>query len=335
MYRRLLLLLLSSLLLAACTNDTTYHRIEGFAQGGTFHIVCNPLNGISEEQLRQRIGSCLQEIDFTLSGYNKGSILSKLNAGEDVPLNDIFIDCFNRSKRIWEESQGAFDPSSAPLFDLWGFGFSNRGTVTQEAIDSLRAFIGMDLLSLEQREDGVHLVKADPRVKLNFNAVAQGFSCDCVGKILDEVGCTNYLIDIGREILCKGVNAVGTPWRVGLDKPIDGNFDEGADLQAIINVSDCGIVTSGNYRNYYMENGQKYSHTIDPSTGWPVTHNLLSATVVACDATTADAYATWMMVIGVERARKILESRADLEGLLVYDRDGEMVSYQTENLKTL
>ena len=335
MYRRLLLLLLSSLLLAACANDTTYHRIEGFAQGGTFHIVCNPLKGISEEQLRQRIGSCLQEIDFTLSGYNKGSILSKLNAGEDVPLNDIFIDCFNRSKRIWEESQGAFDPSSAPLFDLWGFGFSNRGTVTQEAIDSLRAFIGMDLLSLEQREDGVHLVKADPRVKLNFNAVAQGFSCDCVGKILDEVGCTNYLIDIGREILCKGVNAVGTPWRVGLDKPIDGNFDEGADLQAIINVSDCGIVTSGNYRNYYMENGQKYSHTIDPSTGWPVTHNLLSATVVACDATTADAYATWMMVIGVERARKILESRADLEGLLVYDRDGEMVSYQTENLKTL
>ena len=335
MYRRLLLFLLSSLLLAGCADDTTYHRIEGFAQGGTFHIVCNPLKGISEDQLRQRIGSCLQEIDFTLSGYNKGSILSKLNAGEDVPLNDIFIDCFNRSKRIWEESQGAFDPSSAPLFDLWGFGFSNRGTVTQEAIDSLRAFIGMDLLSLEQREDGVHLVKADPRVKLNFNAVAQGFSCDCVGKILDEAGCTNYLIDIGREILCKGVNAVGTPWRVGLDKPIDGNFDEGADLQAIINVSDCGIVTSGNYRNYYMENGQKYSHTIDPSTGWPVTHNLLSATVVACDATTADAYATWMMVIGVERARKILESRADLEGLLVYDRDGEMVSYQTENLKTL
>ena len=335
MYRRLLLFLLSSLLLAGCADDTTYHRIEGFAQGGTFHIVCNPLKGISEEQLRQRIGSCLQEIDFTLSGYNKGSILSKLNAGEDVPLNDIFIDCFNRSKRIWEESQGAFDPSSAPLFDLWGFGFSNRGTVTQEAIDSLRAFIGMDLLSLEQREDGVHLVKADPRVKLNFNAVAQGFSCDCVGKILDEVGCTNYLIDIGREILCKGVNAVGTPWRVGLDKPIDGNFDEGADLQAIINVSDCGIVTSGNYRKYYVENGQKYSHTIDPATGRPVTHNLLSATVVASDATTADAYATWMMVIGMERARQILESRADLEGLLVYDLNGEMVSYQTDNLNTL
>ena len=335
MYRRLLFVLLSSLLLASCTNDTTYHRIEGFAQGGTFHIVCNPLNGISEEELRQRIDTCLQEIDFTLSGYNKGSMLSKLNAGEDVPLNDIFIDCFTRSKCIWEESQGAFDPSSAPLFDLWGFGFSNKGTVTQEAIDSIRAFIGMDLLSLEQREDGVHLVKADPRIKLNFNAVAQGYSCDCVSRILDEIGCTNYLIDIGREILCKGVNAVGAPWRIGLDKPYDGNFDEGADLQAIINVSDCGIVTSGNYRKYYVENGQKYSHTIDPATGRPVTHNLLSATVVASDATTADAYATWMMVIGMERARQILESRADLEGLLVYDLNGEMVSYQTDNLNTL
>ena len=153
--------------------------------------------------------------------------------------------------------------------------------------------------------------------------------------ILDSLGCTNYLIDIGREILCKGVNAIGTPWRVGLDKPIDGNFDEGADLQAIINVSDCGIVTSGNYRNYYMENGQKYSHTIDPATGWPVTHNLLSATVLAANATTADAYATWMMVIGMERAKRILESRGDLEGLLVYDRNGEMVSYQTENLNTI
>ena len=335
MYRRLLFLLLSSLLLVGCDKDNTYHRIEGFAQGGTFHIVCNPLNGISEEELRQRIGSCLQEIDFTLSGYNKGSMLSRLNAGEDIPLNEIFIDCFTRSKRVWEESNGAFDPSSAPLFELWGFGFSNKGTVTQEAIDSIRAFIGMDLLSLEEREDGVHLVKADPRVKLNFNAVAQGFSCDRVGMILDSLGCTNYLIDIGREILCKGINAIGTPWRIGLDKPIDGNFDEGADLQAIINVTDCGIVTSGNYRNYYMENGQKYSHTIDPATGWPVTHNLLSATVVASDATTADAYATWMMVIGVERARHFLETRADIEGLLVYDRNGDMVSYQTENLKTL
>ena len=191
MYRTLILLVFSSLLLAGCVEDKSYHRIEGFAQGGTYHIICSPLKDVSEDQLRQRVGACLQEIDVTLSGYNKGSMLSKINAGEDIPLNDIFIDCFNRAKVIWEESGGAFDPSSAPLFDLWGFGFSNRGVVTPEAIDSIRSFIGMDLLTLEKRNDGVHLVKADPRVKLNFNAIAQGFSCDRVAMILDSIGCTD------------------------------------------------------------------------------------------------------------------------------------------------
>ena len=334
MYRTLILLVLSLLLLGSCDAGKSYHRIEGFAQGGTFHIICGPFHGMSEGQLRQRIDACLQEIDVTLSGYNKGSMLSKINAGEDIPLNDVFIDCFNRAKAIWEESGGAFDPSSAPLFDLWGFGFSNKGTVTQEAIDSIRSFIGMDLLTLEQHKDGVHLVKADPRVKLNFNAIAQGYSCDRVGRILDSIGCNDYLVEIGREILCKGKNAVGEPWRVGLDKPYDGNYDEGADLQAIINVTDCGIVTSGNYRSYYIENGQKFAHTIDPATGRPVTHNLLSATVVAPDAATADAYATWMMVIGLERAREELERRPGIDALLVYDRDGEMLTFQTDHLNT-
>ena len=333
-HSRICLGLIAALLLVGCSGPKPYIRIEGFAQGGTYHVICAPLRGVSEAQLRTRIDSLLNDIDFTLSGYNKGSLLSRINAGEDLPLNALFVDCFTRSKEIWAESGGAFDPSAAPLFDLWGFGFANKGTVTQAAIDSIRAFVGMDLLTLETRDDGVHLVKADPRIKLNFNAIAQGFSADAVAALLESLGSTDYLVDIGREILCKGNNASGGLWRIGLDRPEDGNMEEGKELQTVIELTGKGIVTSGNYRKFYVENGQKYAHTIDPSTGRPVTHNLLSATVIADDSTTADAYATWLMVIGTERARELLAARSDVEALLIYDEDGQMKSFQTENVKT-
>ena len=322
------------LLLCSCSQKDRYLRYEGFAQGGTYHVVCALPGRMSEREVRAKVDSVLLEIDNTLSGYNKGSLLSQINVGEDPCLNDLFAECFTRSQAIWAETGGAFDPSAAPLFDLWGFGFSNKGNVSQEAIDSILQFTGMDLLSLEEREDGLHLVKADPRSKLNFNAIAQGYSCDVVARLLESLGATDYLVDIGREIICKGKNPAGTDWRVGLDSPFDGNQAEGQYLEAILEVTDCGIVTSGNYRKYYVENGQKFAHTIDPSTGRPVTHNLLSATVIAADATAADAYATWMMVVGPDRAREILAARPDLEALLIYDQDGRMESFRTKNIKT-
>ncbi len=328
MYRSAILLLTALLLLSgACARQGDYVRIEGFAQGSTYHVICHPVKGMNAARLQARFHARLQEIDQSLSGYNKGSLLSRLNAGEDLPLDGLFIECFERSKEIWAESGGAFDPSAAPLFDLWGFGFSNKGQVSDAAIDSILAFVGMDLLTLEERADGTHLVKADPRCQLNFNAIAQGYSCDVVARILDSLGCGDYLVDIGREIRCKGRNAAGEKWRIGLDRPSDGNMEEGKDLQAILHVSDCGIVTSGNYRKFYVEDGRKYAHTIDPVSGRPVSHNLLSATVIAADATTADAYATWLMVIGLDRARQFLDDRPELEALLVYEQDGKMENY--------
>ena len=333
-HARTSLLLLAALLLAGCRGPSDYIRIEGFAQGSTYHVVCAPVGGLDRTRLQGRIDSLLREIDGTFSGYNKGSLLSRLNAGEDPPLNTLFIDCFTLSKAIWAESGGAFDPSAAPLFDLWGFGFSNKGVITQAAIDSIRQFVGMDLVTLETREDGIHLVRADPRIKLNFNAIAQGFSADVVAALLDSLGCGDYLVDIGREIRCNGVNAAGGPWRIGLDRPEYGNEEEGVHLQAVIELSGKGIVTSGNYRKFYVENGRKFAHTIDPATGRPVTHNLLSATVIADDAATADAYATWLMVIGTERARGLLAARSDIGALLVFDADGRMETFQTQNVKT-
>ena len=335
MYRTVLPLLLCLLLLpGGCNPPAHYVRFEGFAQGSTYHVTCSVPGQVTEKDIRTKVDSLLLEIDGTLSGYNKGSLLSRLNAGEDLCLNPLFVECFSRSKEIWEETGGAFDPAAAPLFDLWGFGFSNKGAVSQAAIDSILAFTGMDKVTLETRADGIHLKKEDPRIKLNFNAIAQGYSCDVTARLLEALGATDYLVDIGREIICKGKNPSGTDWRVGLDSPFDGNEEEGQHLQAIIEVTDCGIVTSGNYRKFYIEDGQKFAHTIDPVTGRPVSHNLLSATVVGPDATSADAYATWLMVVGVDRARDILARRPDLQALLIYDENGQMATFQTDNIKT-
>lgn len=322
-------LLAATLLLCSCNGTSEYVTIQGMAQGSTYHVICRLPSNDDNQRTASEIDSILQAVDNSLSGYNKGSLLSRINNGEDLPLDSLFIECFIRSKKIWEESGGAFDPSAAPLFDLWGFGFGERSDVREQDIDSILQFVGMDLLSLEERQDGTHLVREDNRTKLNFNAIAQGFTCDVVASYLQKRGCTDYLVEVGREIVCKGLSSRGGKWRIGIDKPEDGNFDEGANLQEIIEVSDCGVVTSGNYRKFYIENGQKYSHTIDPRTGKPVQHNLLSATIIATDATLADAYATWMMVIGPEAARQMLDSRPDIGAcLIVSNADGSMQSWK-------
>ena len=322
--RRILPSVLALLLLAGCSSQP-YVWIEGFAQGSTYHTICSLPGTVSQKDAEAAIDSILNAVDNSLSGYNKSSLLSRLNAGEDLPLDAIFIECFERSAEIWRESDGAFDPSAAPLFDLWGFGFEEQAGVSDAAVDSILQFVGMDLLRLEKRSDGIHLVKEDPRVKLNFNAIAQGLSCDLIARRLQSLGAENYLVEVGREIVCKGVSARGDAWRIGIDKPFDGNMDEGKNLQGIVEVGDRGIVTSGNYRKFYVIDGEKFAHTIDPRTGRPVRHSLLSATILAQDAATADAYATWMMVIGPEKAREVLHSREDLDAYLICDVDGEMI----------
>jgi len=324
-------LLIAILAIAGCsTGNGRYERIEGYAQGGTFHIIYSLPKGLKGAVVEQRVNELLAAIDNSLSGYNKGSLLSRFNAGEEITPDSLFIEVFNRSKEIWLESSGAFDPSAAPLFELWGFGFGNRENVTQEIIDSVLLFVGMDKVSIEGSGDSSRVIKERPEVKLNFNAIAQGYTCDVIARALDGFGCTDYLVEVGREIVCKGLSARGDKWKVGLDKPFDANFDEGANLQEIISMSDGALVTSGNYRKFYIENGEKFAHTIDPYTGRPVTHNLLSASVIASDGATADAYATWMMVIGEEKARELALQRNDIEAYLVYGEQDSMKVWHSE-----
>lgn len=316
-------LILISVFLVSCNQTEDYRRIEGFAQGGTYSIIYRCPKGCDHQALSQTIDNLLLAIDNSVSGYNKGSLLSRINHGEDLPLDSIFTSCFIRSKEIWAESDGAFDPSAAPLFDLWGFGFEDRSQISDAAIDSILAFVGMDKLSLEQRNDGLHLLKADERIKLNFNAIAQGYSCDAVAAILENAGCHDYLIDVGREMMCRGQRKGGGPWHIGIDKPVDGDGST-LTVQDVVDVSDKGIVTSGNYHKFYIKDGRKYAHTIDPRSGRPVEHNLLSATVTAKDATTADAIATWFMVVGLDEAAAIASSRDDLWACLIYSEGDDM-----------
>ncbi|MBR5835666.1 MAG: FAD:protein FMN transferase [Bacteroidales bacterium] len=307
---------LVSLLIASCKPQDRYITITGYAQGGTYAVKLN-LNGsdgpvrIKPEEIRDSIDSILLRIDNTLSGYNKNSLLSRFNSGETIGKDDMFDDIFAQAVRIHEETDGVVDVAAGPLFDLWGFGFKSGDFPTDEEVMKIKETCGMN--NMLSQKKGV----------LNYNAIAQGYSCDLVAEYLYSIGVKDMMVDIG-EIFCDGHNPSGKPWSLGIDKPVDGNNELGAQIQGIFRAPDGphGIVTSGNYRKFYVKDGRKYSHSIDPRTGYPVTHNLLSATIVAEDALTADAYATYCMVVGLEESVKFLESHEDFEGCLIYDEDG-------------
>lgn len=303
-------------LIISCTPRDRYMTVTGYAQGGTYTVKLN-LNGkdgsvkAKPEEIRDSIDAILKNIDNSLSGYNKNSLLSRFNAGEAITPDSLFTDIFSHAVRIYHETEGVVDAASGPLFDLWGFGFKSGDFPSDEKVREVMQSCGM-----KRMLDG-------KKGQLNYNAIAQGYSCDLVAGYLYSIGVTDMMVDIG-EIFCDGLNPSGQPWSLGIDKPVDGNNELGAQIQGIFRApkGPHGIVTSGNYRKFYIKDGKKYSHSIDPRTGYPVTHNLLSATIVADDALTADAYATYCMVVGLEEAKTVLESREDLEGCLIYDEAG-------------
>jgi len=320
-------LFLIVLAFSSCKRSTGYIAISGPAQGGTYTVKVN-MEGVElrPEQVKAGIDSIISLIDNTLSGYNKGSELSRFNRGEAVPGSPMFRDIYSVSREYFNETGGAFDIAAGPLFDAWGFGFTDGQMPSDEKIDSLLSSCGSRLLPELLPETIDPSALGNP--VLNYNAIAQGYSCDQVADYLYSIGAKDMLVDIG-EIFCDGVNPSRKPWTIGVDKPIEGNQVLGAELQAVWQSGGDpkGVVTSGNYRKFYVRDGKKYSHTIDPRTGRPVEHNLLSATIVAPTAAAADAYATYCMVIGLEESEAFIESRPDLEGYLIYDADGQMLSW--------
>ena len=339
------------ILLVSCTSRDRYMTFSGFAQGGTYTVKLN-LNGVEEkpEVIRDSVEALLQQIDLSLSGYNKNSILSRFNAGENVIPDSLFLDIYPHAYRIYKVTDGIVDAAAGPLFDIWGFGFKSGELPDDQSVAQTVATCGTKRLKCDMKmqlsRDGVLVpasllkdgLKDSTLPKLNYNAIAQGYSCDVVARYLYSLGVKDMMVDIG-EIFCDGVNPSGQPWTLGIDRPIDGNNELGADIQGIFRVPSGphGVVTSGNYRKFYVKEGRKYAHTINPLTGYPVDHNLLSATIVAPDAMMADAYATYCMVIGLEAARQFIESDPELEGCLIYDDNGTFASWTSSGfvLETL
>lgn len=299
---------LALILLFALSCQNRYARLGGYAQGGVWAVSYNQEGvTLSAAQMQAAVDSILNTIDTTLSGYNAKSQLSRFNRGELKDTGALFKTALGLARRYFEMTEGAVDAGAGPLFDVWGFGFSSDSLPDKAAVDSAM------LLSRQWKV-------------LNFNSFAQGLSCDLVAGFLKSKGVKDMLVDIG-EIYCCGVNSKGQDWKVGIDNPVDGNNSPGADLHGVWHSGgrSCGLVTSGNYRKYYVVDGVKYSHTIDPRNGFPVSHSLLSATVVAPSSAEADALATFFMVIGSEAARKYVESRPDIEAYLI-SSDGDWAS---------
>lgn len=270
------------------------------------------------------VSRLLEEIDKSMSTYRSNSLITKFNEGNVGELVDVhFLEVLTRSIEINKETDGAFDATVAPLVNAWGFGFRNMGKVTDTDIERLRTLVNSNLVSIE----GKFVAKKNEAVMLDFNAIAQGYTADALARMLKNFGIIDAFVEIGGEVSCFGSNPNGEPWIIGIDKPITNNAER---LHTIIQITDIGLATSGSYRKFYTDpkTGRRISHTIDPRTGYPVDHDLLSVTVLAENAMDADAYATYMMVIGREKGKEFIESKTDLEALFIYASGTDSLAYE-------
>ena len=317
------------LFLTSCKEKPVYLNFTGFAQGTTYNMVFESRDEITASSLQTDVEKILRNFDMSVSLYEDSSVLSRINRNETTVPDSVFTEVFKRSKEISLETGGAFDVTVGPLVKAWGFGPDSQKSFTEAKRDSLLNLVGME--KVELRNDSI--IKADPGINLDFNAIAQGYSVDLICLYFDGLGIKSYLVEIGGEVRVKGDKG-GVMWKIGIDRPTDNNMIPGNELQAIIQMKDRSLATSGNYRKFYVENGIKYSHTIDPKTGYPSKNTLLSATILASDCATADGIATACMVMGKDRTIEFLGLHPEYEAFLVYSDDsGNLMTWASENLK--
>ncbi len=302
-----------------------YNKSEGNIFGTTYRIIYQ-----SKEDLNSGILQELEKVDNSLSTFKPNSTISLINSNKGKATDPLFREVFRISMDVARQTNGAFDITVAPLVNAWGFGFKNKANISPKRIDSLLALIGYNRVRLENDM----LVKSDRRIMLDCSGVAKGYGCDRVARFLESNNIKNYMIEIGGEIRAHGVNGQQESWTIGVVRPQDDNKSQNNTLQNVLKLSDVALATSGNYRNFYYQNGRKYAHTIDPKTGYPVQHSILSSTVLAPTCAEADAYATSFMVMGLEKAKKVLARHPRLQALFIYtDSAGRYKTWCSEQLR--
>ncbi len=321
----LLFLIVGSIYIIRQQNTMPYQHNTGQIFGTTYHITYQ-----SNKDLHREILQRLQLVDQTFSTFNDESIISKINRNKPVKLNQMFIEVFDLAKTVSKDTHGAFDITVAPLVNVWGFGFKSGTPPTKAVIDSLRHLTGYEKVKLI----GSKVRKQDPRIMLDCSAIAKGYGSDVVAQYLRSRDVENFMIEIGGEIVVQGNSDKRLPWKIGVTKPTDDSTQVNNELQTVLNVTNTAMATSGNYRRFYYKNGKKYAHTIDPKTGYPVQHNILSATVLANTCAKADAYATSFMVLGLEKTQQVLQHHPDLMVYLIYaDGQGKNKVWYSPSLK--
>ena len=321
----LILLIVGTVLIIRQQHNMPYQNNKGFIFGTTYNITYQ-----HDKDLGKEILVALNQVDASLSPFNEKSIITKINNNESVKPDKMFVEVFELAKQISTETHGAFDITVAPMVNAWGFGFKSGTSPTKEVIDSIKEIVGFDKISLKNNK----IVKQDPRTTLDCSAIAKGYGCDIVAQLFRNKDIKNFMIEIGGEVVTSGISEKRIPWKIGVTKPTDDSLSTNQELQTILNITDMAMATSGNYRNFYYKNGKKYAHTIDPKTGYPVQHNILSATVLASDCATADAYATSFMVLGLDGAMKILEQHPELMAYFIYsDQKGHNAVWYSPSMK--
>lgn len=323
----LVLLVAGTYYIAYMRQTAPYNMDSGLIFGTVYNVTYQ-----HEDNLKAEIEAELKRVDQEFSMFNEQSTVSKLNRGEATTLSDMFMEVYRMAATINRETTGSFDITVAPLVNAWGFGFKHEQLPNAQQVDSLRDFIGMRHLTFDEKRRSIS--KDDSRVMLDFSAIAKGYGADCVARVLARNGVKNYMVEIGGEVVTRGSSPKSAPWRIGVTKPTEDSLQTSQELQTVLNVTNMAMATSGNYRNFYYNGGRKYAHTIDPLTGYPVQHSLLSATVLASDCATADAYATAFMVLGLDGAKAVLGRHPELMAYLIYsDESGNYVVWYSPKLK--